>query len=60
MKKSGANFEDRNAIKRWEEEGKTAAEISDYLQIEVGVVKNFMKPAPKPVRKKEVVDDGGE
>lgn len=48
--KSGANFEDRNAIKRWHEAGASVEEISTKVQIQPQVVARFVKAleAPEP------------
>lgn len=40
--KTGANFEDQNAIKRWAESGASAEVISQELLIEQSVVERFM------------------
>lgn len=48
--KSGANFEDRNAIKRFHEAGASVEEISAAVQIQPQVVASFVKAlqAPEP------------
>lgn len=48
MIKSGANFQDQNAIKAWAAEGKSAAQISKLVGVKVDCVERFMNPAPAP------------
>jgi ribosome-binding protein aMBF1 (putative translation factor) len=44
----GANFEDRNAIRRYAEQGMSAEDISKLIQVKVDVVEKFMPGASKP------------
>ena len=46
FKKSGANFADKNAIKRLAKEGLSAETISDVLRIALACVESFMEPSP--------------
>lgn len=56
--KSGANFEDRNAIKRFMEAGATVDTISSKLQIEQQVVAKFVDAfSSKPEEPVEVEDE---
>lgn len=59
--KHGASINDRNAIKRMQQEGKTSAEISRALLIIEPCVASFMAPPkkakPKSKAKKEPVND---
>jgi len=54
--KSGANFEDRNAIRRHAEQGRSAEEIAGLLKIQQGVVSEFM-PKPKPRKRPRLVEE---
>ena len=47
-KKDGARITDQNKIRRLAKEGLTAEEISDNLQIAVGVVRSFLKVEDEP------------
>ena len=47
-KKYGARITDQNKIRRLAKEGLTAEEISDNLQIAVGVVRSFLKVEDEP------------
>ena len=52
--KKGANFVQRNKIKRMAEAGQTVQRISAELRIEPSVVENFMPDKPKAKRKPKV------
>lgn len=43
--KNGANFEDRNRIRKWAEDGKSALEISQFTLIKPAVVRRWMLAA---------------
>lgn len=56
-KKVGCNFQDVNLIRDWAAAGKTAAQISDLIGVEVANVEMNMpavdKPKAKPKAKKK-------
>jgi hypothetical protein len=58
--KPGANFEDRNRIREWAEQGKDPEFISQALNIEVKVVRAFMPDAEAEMDEELDGEDGDE